>query len=270
MLRTERTITDEQWMDFYRSGYLKLGSALEPEELSALQARIDDIMLGRVDNSKLYMQLDKGGDYSKWGDSAIGGLGKTLEYRKIQNLEHDALFLAFMRKPLFREICERVYGAHLDFTCLRAMFMNKPAHKGTHLPWHQDGGTGWGLDRDPVVTVWTALDPATRANGCVKIVPGSHHLGLLSQRGHVIDQDLEKEICTPEKVVYLEVEAGECVLLHNFLLHASGVNESDIARRAFSVCYMDGRTRHTGKDEAYFKVFESEVPEHAEATSVYA
>ena len=33
MLGTGRTITDEQWVDFYRRGYLKLGSALEPEEL---------------------------------------------------------------------------------------------------------------------------------------------------------------------------------------------------------------------------------------------
>ena len=28
-------------------------------------------------------------------------------------------------------------------------------------------------------------------------------------------------------------------LLHNYLLHASGVNNTDISRRAFIVCYMD-------------------------------
>src|SRR6266702_3430829 len=66
------------------------------------------------------------------------------------------------------------------------LFMNKPAHKGTLLPWHQDGGAIWGLDRDPLATLWTAIDPATRANGCVQIVPGSHHLGLLSEFGHTI------------------------------------------------------------------------------------
>ena len=33
------------------------------------------------------------------------------------------------------------------------------------------------------------------------------------------------------------------VLLHNWLLHRSDVNRTPIPRRAFSVCYMDGRTR---------------------------
>ena len=40
----------------------------------------------------------------------------------------------------------------------------------------------------------------------------------------------------------LEMEAGEAVLLHNYLPHSSGVNSTAIARRAFSVCYMDAAT----------------------------
>jgi len=87
-----------------------------------------------------------------------------------------------MQQTLFREICAWHYGAHADISAFRAMFMNKPARKGTLLPWHQDGGEGWGLDRDPLATLWTALDPATVSNGCVQIIPGSHKLGLLSKR----------------------------------------------------------------------------------------
>ena len=41
------------------------------------------------------------------------------------------------------------------------MFMNKPANKGTELPWHQDVGVGWGLTSNPTTTVWTALYEAT-------------------------------------------------------------------------------------------------------------
>jgi hypothetical protein len=43
----------------------------------------------------------------------------------------------------------------------------------------------------------------------------------------------------------LEVEAGHAVLLHNWLIHRSGVNPSPLPRRAFTVCYMDGRTQST-------------------------
>ena len=43
--------------------------------------------------------------------------------------------------------------------------------------------------------------------------------------------------------VHLELDAGEAVLLHNWTLHRSGTNATAIARRAFSVCYMDAATR---------------------------
>ena len=36
----------------------------------------------------------------------------------------------------------------------------KGADGGTELPWHQDGGSFWGLDRDPELQIWTALDDA--------------------------------------------------------------------------------------------------------------
>jgi len=42
----------------------------------------------------------------------------------------------------------------------RATLFGKSARGGTNLPWHQDGGSFWGLDRDPRLQVWTALDDA--------------------------------------------------------------------------------------------------------------
>jgi hypothetical protein len=246
-------ITDADWTRFEREGWLHLGRTLARGELAALQERIDDIMLGKVRDDALMMQLDKGGEYGAMEAQTCGFKGARLDYRKIENLERDERFLAFVQRPLFRAICARAYGADAAISVFRSMFMNKPACKGTLLPWHQDGGTGWGLDRHPLVTVWTALDPATIANGCVQIIPGSHRLGLLSERGHTITPEQEAEHCRPEAVVHLELAPGESVLLHNWTLHRSDVNRTDIPRRAFSVCYMDARTRRGG--EAFPVVF---------------
>ena len=41
----------------------------------------------------------------------MGWKGKTLAYRKIQNLEHDPLIMEYLRKPIFKEACEKVYGS---------------------------------------------------------------------------------------------------------------------------------------------------------------
>jgi phytanoyl-CoA hydroxylase len=244
-------LSDEQWWQYHQQGYLKLGKLSGGEELAGMQRRIDEIMLGKVPFDG-YMQLDKGGAYENL-DGGGKFAGPTLEYRKIQDLERDPLYLSYMQKPIFREICDYHYGAHADIACFRAMFMNKPARKGTLLPWHQDGGEGWGLDRDPLATIWLALDPATVANGCVEVIPGSHKLGLLSKQGHTITKEQVAKYCGPGKSVFLELQPGECALLHNLLLHRSDVNKTDIPRRAFSVCYMDARTTQL-KDGKKFPV----------------
>lgn len=239
-------ITDGQWTQFEEEGYLRLGKMMDDDELAGLQQRINDIMLGKVKvHDQMYMQLDSDtGDYSEKRITTRGHQVSTLNYRKIQDLEFDPLFLSYMQKPLFREICARAYGPDTPISCYRAMFMNKPAGKGTHLPWHQDRFNI--LDTNPIATVWTALDRVTVENGCVGVVPGTHR-STFEQNDSTAFAFLTDEQATtvlaetePE---YLELEAGEAALLHNWLLHGSNVNTTDRPRRGFSVCYMDAATR---------------------------
>lgn len=234
-----------QWQQYRQDGYLRLGKVLSDGELSALQQRIDDIMLGTapVPYERMMMQIDSlTGQVADAGPQTKGHKGATLNYRKIQDLEFDPLFLTCMQKPLFREICAEVYGEDTPVACFRAMFMNKPARHGSFLAWHQDRWTD--LDRDPQITVWIALDPATVANGCVQIIPGSHHTLLNpDDPSGFLRQDQVDRLLAENQPVFLELEAGEAVLLHNWLLHASEVNHTDIPRRAFSICYMDANTK---------------------------
>ncbi|MBX3010108.1 MAG: phytanoyl-CoA dioxygenase family protein [Caldilineaceae bacterium] len=248
-MRTQ--LSAAEWAQYEKEGYLHLGKVLTDEELALLQQRMDDIMLGKapVDYDRMLMQLDRiPGQTDGPGPQTKGHKGATLRYRKIQDLEFDPLFLAYMQRPLFRHICEQVYGPQTPIGCFRAMFMNKPAREGTVLVWHQDR---WNyLDRDPLITVWTALDPATKANGCVEIIPGAHHHLINPSHGSgFLTDEQAAALVQKNKPVYLELAAGEAVLLHNYLPHGSGVNATDIARRAFSVCYMDATTKTTSNEE---------------------
>ena len=242
--RLKDTISDAQWEAFRRDGFVRLGSA-DAHEIADLQQRIDDIMLGTaaIDYERVMMQLDRAdGPDSKPGPQSRGHKGATLAYRKIQDLELDPLFLAYLHKPLYRDVCARAYGADADVACFRAMFMNKPSGLGSYLVWHQDRWTD--LDRDPLITVWTALDPATKDNGCVQVVPGSHRQLLNPEHGSgFLTDEMAQEMADRSDTEYLEMEAGEVVLLHNWLLHTSDVNRTQQSRRAFSVCYMDAATK---------------------------
>jgi hypothetical protein len=221
---------------------VRLGRVLGELELAALQQRIDAIMLGEVRLPSL-------------PDPVAGLVKPSLAYRKVQGLEGDPLFLSLLRSDVFREICRRHYGPHASASLFRAMVMNKPAGQGTHLPWHQDGGDVWKLDRDPLVTIWVALDRATREKGCLQVIPGTHRLGLLSRDGSTLSAENARRHCPEETIVHLEIEAGEALLLHNWVVHRSGVNETGSPRRAFTACYMDGRTLSTLTGDRFPIVF---------------
>lgn len=236
-------LTDEQWDRFARDGFMHLGQVLGAEEIGGLTQRADDLAMGRVHNEHVKLQLDTGGAYEELPQEVEAFEEGTTMYRKIQGLEMDDVFTPLIRHPRFLEVCARVYGPHVPLSIFRAMVMNKPAGQGTTLPWHQDGGDVWALDREPLVTIWVALDGATTANGCMDAVRGSHRLGLLSNYGSTLSEEHAAEHCPPEQVVPLEVPAGHAVLMHNWLIHRSGVNPSPDPRRAVTICYLDGRTR---------------------------
>lgn len=92
-----------------------------------------------------------------------------------------------------------------------------------------------------MMSAFVALDPATRANGCLQVLRGSQLLGRLdhtqvgSQTGaeaarlQRIEELLER--------VYCEMTPGSVLFFHSNLLHGSAPNESDQSRRAFIICY---------------------------------
>ncbi|MEE2753042.1 MAG: phytanoyl-CoA dioxygenase family protein [Candidatus Latescibacterota bacterium] len=248
---------DQHHEQFMAEGYLRLGNLLTPNELAALQQRIDDIMLGTVRYENMRFQINP----ETPADKAVRTLGNqksTLAYRRIDDLEQDPLFLSYIQHPLIRQIASRYIGENVSV--FRAMFMNKPAESGTVLPWHQDIGVGWGIDTNPIITVWMSLDKATVASGCMQIVPSSNNLGILNERHYTSEADQARHVRTKD-VVDLETEAGEAVLLHNFLLHRSALNSTATPRRAFSVTYMDAATRSVKTGLTFPLVFGKNAPD---------
>lgn len=248
-------LTREQWTHFRDHGYVIVSSLLEGRELSVLQDEIDNIMLGGAGATyeNLLMERDAHDEselaYSK------GFKGATLDYKRIQHLECVPTFRRYIQSPMFRDACERIYGSKAAISVFRTMMVNKPPHRGARIGWHQDC---WNyLDRNPMLTVWTALDPATAENGCLQIIPGSHKRGHLCPKdtsGFLTDE-MVGEHCRDRDVVFLTMEAGDVAFLHNHLLHASDANRSGQHRRALSVCYMEASTQNLDTRETYPVVF---------------
>ncbi len=242
---------------FDEHGYARLGVVANESALEALRARTNEIMLGQVTYEGLFFQLDN--ETGKYEELVFGKgwEGPSLNYRKIEKVEKDPVFRAWLENPLFERVARSLLPN--DITIYRALIMNKAERGGTHLPWHQDGGAFWGLDRDPTLQVWTAIDDAPLEAGCIEVVPGSHKGGLATHLGGVVPANFVEAADAESRAVALPVRAGEVVLLHNHLWHRSGVNVTGNPRRAFTVCYMDAATRCKRKKKAprvFTRVFE--------------
>ena len=59
----------------------------------------------------------------------------------------------------------------------------KPAGDGFETPWHQDGHY-WPIRPLANCTVWLALEPSTKANGCLRVIPRSHQAKVLHAHLH--------------------------------------------------------------------------------------
>ena len=102
----------------------------------------------------------------------------------------DAALFNLLAHPGILDIIEGFIGSEIELNPISHVRIKLPASAkkpewevdGTiaKVPWHQDNSTMEpNADETSVVTVWIPLNPASVANGCLEVVPGSHKAGLL-------------------------------------------------------------------------------------------
>jgi phytanoyl-CoA hydroxylase len=228
----------------YRAfGWARLGPIAAPEALEALRRRAEQLMLGEVVQPGIFFQHDAATGRYEDIPRGQGWQGPSLSYRKLEKLERDPLFAAWIGNPLFARIARAVVG--LEVALCRAVLFTKAAHGGTDLPWHQDAGGFWGLSRDPELQLWTALDDAPAEAGCLELVPATHLAGRATPQGGVIPDHVVARSGNLARSILVPASAGEALLIHNHCWHRSGRNATGAPRRALTICLMDAATRCT-------------------------
>ena len=226
--------------DFAQQGYAELGGVLSEEGALSLAARAQGLMQSPDPAPGIFYQHDSPtGLYEDLKFNA-GWVGPSPHYRKLEKLELDPLFLAWIENPLFERISKALLGDHVSL--YRAVLWNKAPRAGMPVPWHQDDGRFWGLDRAPSLQVWTALDDAPEEAGCLEVVPGSHLRGLASKEGGTISKELLDDAGAESLRKLLPARRGDCILVHNHLWHRTGTNHRASPRRAISVSFLDAAT----------------------------
>lgn len=229
-------LSDEQIDSFKKNGFLSGVKLLDEEQINVIREELGDIADPKHPGHKLFYEF-----HSNESTDPATILFHALGAWRITKGLHDVLW-----NPRFLMAASQLLG-NVPVRFWHDQIFWKPPKQGGVVAWHQD--YSYWTRTKPVahLTCWCGLDDATKENGCLQYIPGSHEWGLLPKP--VIAGELQgiKEFLNEEQQQqfnhprYAEVKAGEAIFHHSLTLHGSGANTSSRPRRAFVLnVFADG------------------------------
>jgi hypothetical protein len=119
----------------------------------------------------------------------------------------------------------------------------KPPAEGYETPWHQDGHY-WPIRPLATCTVWVALEPSTQANGCLRVIPGSHRNRQLfphlteERTDLTLSQRLSDGSFDESDAVAIELQPGQMSMHDVYMIHGAAANRSAQRRTGVALRYM--------------------------------
>jgi ectoine hydroxylase len=220
-------LTDEQAGRYHEDGYVLVNGLFDAEETGLLRrAAKEDHELDR----RAFGRAD--------------GEGGTVRL-SLWNHPGDGVYGMFARCERIVRSAEKLLGGEV-YHYHSKMVMKDPKVGGAWA-WHQDYGYWYqnGVLEPLLTSVFIAVDPCTRENGCLQVIRGSHRCGRID---HVLtgdqagaDRERVTELLKRMPLDYVEMGPGDALFFHPNLLHRSDRNHSDNPRWAMICCYNAAR-----------------------------
>jgi ectoine hydroxylase-related dioxygenase (phytanoyl-CoA dioxygenase family) len=231
-------LTEKQRTSWDENGYLVIEEVLTPVEVLGLRRSVEALeaqaegLAASTDRFKLEV-------FESGGGSRVQSIAEPHEI--------GTEWLALARDPRLLDRVEAILGPNI--LLYYSMLMMKPPREGFVAPWHQDFAF-FVHDRADLLACMVYLDDSTAENGCLRVVPGSHRMGLLNHfkdgrfTGALVGDTAAFD--DPERHVALPVKAGGVVFWHALTLHCSHANRSERPRRGIVFEYKNPEARLMG------------------------
>lgn len=232
-------LSDEQVRFFHEKGYLAGIRILSDEQVERLRTQLQELFDPRHPGNDLFHEF-----HSNESPDPSRVLFHALGAWRIKSGFHDLVW-----HPAFTVPASQLLGGAVRFW--HDQLFCKPAQHGGVVAWHQDYSYWTRTEPMAHLTCWIGLDDATRDNGCLHYVPGSHRWELLPITGLAGDMNAIQTVLTPEqkeqfKPVAIELKKGEAAFHHPLMVHGSYENKTDRQRRATVInVFRDGIISNT-------------------------
>ena len=219
-------LSDKQLKHYHADGFVMAKGFFDRDEVSLL-ARA-----AKEDN-----ELDKRSFGRADGEGGVVRLS-------LWNHPGDGIYGMFARCERMVRSCEKILGGEVYH--YHSKMILKDAKIGGAWAWHQDYGYWYqnGVLMPLLTSVFIAVDPCTKTNGCLQVLKNSHRCGRIN---HVLTGDqagadrerVEALLARPDDfpLVYVEMNPGDALFFDSNLLHRSDQNTSDHSRWSMICCY---------------------------------
>ena len=216
-------LQEEALKQYERDGYVVARNMFDAEEVGLLHRAAKE---------------DRELDQHSFGKG--DGEGGTVRL-SLWNHPGDTLYGMFARCQTIVTSAEKILGGEVYH--YHSKMIMKDARVGGAWTWHQDYGYWYqnGVLFPMLTSAFIAVDRATKENGCMQVLKGSHRLGRID---HILTGDQAgadvARVKEAEKVldlVYVEMEPGDVLFFHANLLHRSDQNRSEHPRWSMICCY---------------------------------
>ena len=210
---------------YLNQGYVVPGWRLAKEKIDAMRAALDQLITANpgIRPEKL--------------------VSAHIEGNNAEGVKGSRAFLELATEPDLVELISDAIGE--DVILWGCQVFCKPGGDGLETPFHQDGHY-WPIRPLATCTAWIALDPSTRANGCLRVVPGSHAarnlFGHLTEdrQDLVLTQRINDPAFDEARALDVELEPGQMSLHDVYMIHGANVNRSPQRRAGVAIRYMPG------------------------------
>ncbi len=230
---TSRLLSAQEIAAYRRDGYVVVRKLIGPKLVAACSDAISGLASGRIPRQSTEIAFEPGVDPSQ-----LLPEDRESHIRKFAWYVEDsaALRAAAMSQRLHLCLDQLLGQGRVLF---QDMALIKPPRIGGAKLWHQDASYFRVSDPSLIVGTWIALDRATRENGCMEMIPGSH---LLGPAIHLPELDVNQCSIRPDQLrlqdrVAIELEPGDALIFHALLHHYTAPNRSGLRRRAIQFHY---------------------------------
>ncbi|MFL6214631.1 MAG: phytanoyl-CoA dioxygenase family protein [Blastocatellia bacterium] len=227
-------LTDAQ-IEFYKAnGYVAGVRILDDKQVEALRSELSALADTAHPQHHLFYEF-----HSNESTDPAATLFHALGAWRIAVGFHDLLWHSAFTVP-----ASQLLGGAVRFW--HDQLFSKPAHHGGVVAWHQDYSYWTRTQPLAHLTCWIGLDDATRDNGCLHYIPGSHLWPDLPITGLAGDMDAIQFVLSDEQRAQfrpraIELKKGEAAFHHPRMIHGSFANRSDRQRRATVInVFRDG------------------------------